>query len=57
MGKLVLKFLSNKVAGLKGCNVIKRRLQHRRFFLNVANFSGTLFTQNISKIEMTSTFG
>ena len=57
MGKLVLKFLSNKVAGLKGCNVIKKRLQHRRFFLNVAHFSGTLFTQNISKIEMTSTFG
>ena len=33
--------LFNKVAGLKACNLIKKRLQHRRFLINIAKFLRT----------------
>ena len=33
----------NKVADLKVCNFIKKRLQHRRFPVNIARFSRTAF--------------
>ena len=32
----VLEPLSNKVAGLKACNIIEKRLQHRCFLVNIA---------------------
>ena len=34
----VLESLFNKVAGLKFCNFIKKRLQHRYFTVNIAKF-------------------
>ena len=37
-GKHVLESLFNKVAGLKTCNFIKKRLQHRCFSVNIASF-------------------
>ena len=32
----MLETLFNKVAGLNACNFIKKRLQHRRFPVNIA---------------------
>ena len=34
----MLESLINKVAGLKVCNVIKKRLQYRYFSMNIAKF-------------------
>ena len=34
----VLESLFTKVAGLQGCNFIKKRLQHRRFPVKFAHF-------------------
>ena len=39
----VLEFLFNKAAGLKVCNSIKSRLQHRCFPVELAKFLKTLF--------------
>ena len=39
----VLESLFNKVIGLKACNVIKRRLQHRCFPVNFQKFLKALF--------------
>ena len=39
----VLEPLFNKVADLKACNCINKRLQHRCFFVNIAKFSRTAF--------------
>ena len=39
----MLEFLFNKVAGLKVCNFIKNRLQHRCFPMKFANFLRTPF--------------
>ena len=39
----VLEYLFNKVVGLKTCNVIKKRLQHRWFHVKFAKFSRTHF--------------
>ena len=33
----------NKVAGLKACNFIKKRLEHRCFVVNIAKFIRTAF--------------
>ena len=38
----------NKVAGLKGCNSIEKRLQHRCFTVKFAKFFRTSFSQNCS---------
>ena len=38
---LVLESLFNKVVGLKVCNFIKKRLQHRCFSVNIVNFLRT----------------
>ena len=43
----VLESLFNKVASLKACNFIKKRLQHRCFPVNIARFLRTAL-QNIS---------
>ena len=45
-GKPVLDSLFNKVAGLKVCNFIKRRLRHRYFPINIAKFLRTSFLWN-----------
>ena len=39
----MLESLFNKVAGLKACNFIKKRLQHRCFPVNIAKFLRTSF--------------
>ena len=39
----VMESLSNKVAELKACNVIKKKLQHRYFPVNIARSLRTLF--------------
>ena len=39
----VLESLFNKVAGLKACNFIKKRFQHRRFPTNIAKFLRSSF--------------
>ena len=44
---LVLKFLFNKVAGLQTCNFIKKRLQHRRFLVNIEKLFRITFWKNI----------
>ena len=33
----------NKVAGLRACNFVKKKLKHRRYYVKFANFSRTLF--------------
>ena len=45
----VLKSLFNKVAGLKACNFIKKRLQRRRFPANIAKFLRTAILKNINE--------
>ena len=39
----VLESFFNKVASLKAYNFIKKRLRHRCFPVNIANFLGTAF--------------
>ena len=39
----LLKFFLIKRAGLRACNFIKKRLQHRFFLLNLQNFREQLF--------------
>ena len=34
----MLKSLFNEAAGLEACNVIKKGLEHRFFFVNIAKF-------------------
>ena len=43
----VLKSLFNKVAGLKACSFIKKRLQHRCFPVNIAKFLRAPILKNI----------
>ena len=44
----VLESLFNKAAGLKACNFIKKRLEHRCFPVKFAKFLRTTFLQNTS---------
>ena len=44
----VLESLFDNVAGLMACNVIKKRLQHRCFPVNITKFIRTSFLLNIS---------
>ena len=39
----MLKSLLNKFIGLQVCNVTKKRLQHKRFPVNIANFKNTAY--------------
>ena len=41
------ELLFNKVTGLKVCNFIKKRLQHRCFLVNIAKFLRTPIFKNI----------
>ena len=43
----MLESLFDKVAGLQDCSFIKRRLQHRCFPVNTANFLRTAILKNI----------
>ena len=40
----------NKVAGLKACNLNKKRLQHRSFPVNIAKFLRTPILKDICKL-------
>ena len=42
----VLESLFSKVASLEAYKFIKKRLQHRRFHVNIANFLGKLFLKH-----------
>ena len=44
-----MESLFNKVAGLKACNFIKKRLQHRCFLVNIAKFLRIHYWQNTSR--------
>ena len=44
----VLESLFNKIAGLRTCNFIKKRLQHRCFLENIAKFLRTAILKNVS---------
>ena len=43
----MLKSIFNKVATLKACYIIKKRLQHRCFPVNIAKFLRTSILKNI----------
>ena len=43
----MLKSLFNKFIGLQACNFTKKRLQHRRFPVNIANFKNTYFEKHL----------
>ena len=43
----VLDSLFNKVVGVKACNFIKKRFQHRYFSMSIAGFLRTLILKNI----------
>ena len=43
----VLKSLFNKFICLQVCNFTKKRLQHRRFPVNIANFKNTYFEKHL----------
>ena len=46
-GNTVLEFLFKKVEGLKACNFIKKRPQHRCIPVNIAKFLRLLISKNI----------
>ena len=39
----MLESIFNKVAGLQACNFTEKRLQHRHFPVNIANFKNSYF--------------
>ena len=43
----MLESLFNKIAGLKACNFINKRLQHRVFSVNIAKFLRIPILKNI----------
>ena len=43
----MLKSLCNEVIGLQPCKFTKKRLQHRRFAVNIANFKNTYFEKHL----------
>ena len=43
----VLESLFNKFIGLQACNFTKKRLQHRHFPVNIANFKNTYFEKHL----------
>ena len=47
---LVLEFLFNKVADLKACNFIKKRLQYRCLPVNIAKLLKTAFVYRTSPV-------
>ena len=45
--RLCWSLFFNKIAGYQSCNYIKKRLQHKCFSVNIANFLRTSFLTNI----------
>ena len=43
----MLESLSDKFTGLQVCNFTKKRFQHRRFPVNIANFKNTYFEKHL----------
>ena len=43
----MLESLFNKSIGLQACNFTKKRLQHRFFSVNIANFKNTDFEKHL----------
>ena len=43
----MLESLFNKFIGLQACNFTKKRVQHRRFTVNIANFKNTYFEKHL----------
>ena len=41
--------LFNKVAGLKACNFIKKRIQHEHFPVNIVKYLRTPFLKNLGE--------
>ena len=42
-----MESLFNKVTGLQACKFTKKRLQHRRFPVNIANFKNNYFENHL----------
>ena len=52
----VLESLFNKVTGLQGHNFTKKRLQHRCFPVNIANFKNTYFEKHLRTAASDSSY-
>ena len=52
----MLGSLFNKVTGLQACNFTKKRLQHRRFPMNIANFKNTYFEKHLQTAASDSSY-
>ena len=52
----VLESLFNKFIGLQACNFTKKRLQHRRFPVNIANFKNTYFEKHLRTADSDSSY-
>ena len=52
----MLESLSNKVKGLQAYNFTKKRLQHRRFPVNIANFKNTYFEKHLRMAASDSSY-
>ena len=52
----MLESLFNKFIGLQACNFTKKRLQHRRFPVNIANFKNTYFEKDLRTAAFDSSY-
>ena len=52
----VLESLFNEFIGLQACNFTKKRLQHRRFPANFANFKNTYFEKHLQTADSDSSY-
>ena len=46
----------NKVTDLQACNFTKKKLQHRRFPVNIANFKNTYFEKHLRTAAFNSSY-
>ena len=52
----VLEFLFNQFIGLQTCNFTKKRLQHSRFHVNIANVKNTYFKKHLETAGSDSSY-
>ena len=52
----MLESLFNKVTGLQACNFTEKRLQHRLFPVNIANFKNTYFEKHLGTTASDSSY-
>ena len=52
----MLESLFSKVTGLQACNFTKKKLQHRRFPVNIANFKNTYFEKDRRRAAFDSSY-